>query len=178
MRIISGKFKGKRLLENKFDHIRPTADMVKQALFTKLQFEIKDSRVLDLFCGTGSLGIEALSRGAREVCFVDKAFKSVKSTRENLKLIGVESLVFQGDALKILERFEGKFDIILIDPPYESGVYDEVLNKIFECGLIEDGGVVVCESLKNEKIECLNFEKVDEKFYGIKKLTYFENLND
>lgn len=75
MRIISGKYKGKPLKELKFDHIRPTADKVKQALFTKLQFEIEGARVLDLFCGTGSLGIEALSRGAREVIFIDRNSK-------------------------------------------------------------------------------------------------------
>ncbi|MDE6583516.1 MAG: RsmD family RNA methyltransferase, partial [Clostridia bacterium] len=77
MRIDAGKYKGRRLLENKYDHIRPTTDKVRQALFVKLQFFVPDKKVLDLFCGTGALGIEALSRGAEKVVFVDKDARSV-----------------------------------------------------------------------------------------------------
>ena len=94
MRIIGGKFKGRTLKEMDYDNIRPTTDKVKQALFTKFQFDIEGTRVLDLFCGTGGLGIEALSRGAREVVFVDKNPNSIKLTKQNLMSIGAEAKVF------------------------------------------------------------------------------------
>ena len=99
MRVDSGIFKGRRLLENKFEHIRPTTDKVRQALFTKLQFFLLNKRVLDLFCGTGALGIEALSRGASEVVFVDKDARSASMTRENLKNLGVKARVIRCAAL-------------------------------------------------------------------------------
>ena len=79
MRVDAGKYKGRRLIENKYDHIRPTTDKVRQALFVKLQFFVPEARVLDLFCGTGAMGIEALSRGANEVIFVDKDERSVQN---------------------------------------------------------------------------------------------------
>ena len=85
MRVTAGKFKGRNLIDNKYEHIRPTADMVKQAIFNKLAFDLPNSRALDLFCGTGALGIEAISRGAREVVFIDKDPRSVALTKANLE---------------------------------------------------------------------------------------------
>ena len=81
MRVTAGKFKGRILIENKFEHIRPTADMVKQAMFNKLAFVVPEAKVLDLFCGTGALGIEAISRGANEVVFADKDSRSIALTK-------------------------------------------------------------------------------------------------
>jgi len=172
MRIIAGKFKGKRLKENPFDHIRPTADKVKQALFTKLQFDIVDSRVLDLFCGTGGLGIEAISRGAKEVIFVDKNEKSVALTRENLKIINSDAKVYKIDALVALEKVSGKFDLILIDPPYKSGLYEKILPIIKEKDLLNEGGTIVCEHAKEDVFNYEPFEVYDEKIYGTIMLTY------
>ena len=132
MRIIAGKFKGKPLKELKHDHIRPTGDKVKQALFTKLQFEIEGARVLDLFCGTGGLGIEAISRGAKEVVFIDKNPKSTSLTKENLRSIKCDAKVYTISYEKAIPKIDGKFDLILIDPPYKSGVYEDVVKLLFE----------------------------------------------
>ena len=175
MRIISGKYKGKPLKELKFDHIRPTADKVKQALFTKLQFEIEGARVLDLFCGTGSLGIEALSRGAREVIFIDRNSKSVELTRQNLKSLKIEARVYNVSYEKALEKVEGKFDLILVDPPYKSGVYENVLELIKQQELLNEGGTIVCEHAKEDVINFDGFELYDQKRYGTVILTYFTN---
>ena len=172
MRIISGKYKGKQLNELKFDHVRPTADKVKQALFTKFQFDIPESRVLDLFCGTGALGIEALSRGAKEVVFVDKSPKSVNLTKKNLKMIGEEAKVYCVSFDIALQRVEGKFDFIFIDPPYKSGLYEKALSLIADRKLLNEKGVIICEHLKIDKFDYSPFEVVDEKTYGTVMLTF------
>ena len=174
MRVISGKFGGRVLKENPFDHIRPTTDKVKQAMFTKLQFEIDGSRVLDLFCGTGGLGIEALSRGAKEVIFVDKNYKSVEITKQNLKNLGECANVYKQDALIALEKVSGKFDLIILDPPYKSGLYEKVLQKIFERDLLSEGGTIVCEHANKDDFDYSPFMIYDEKRYGTIKLTYLQ----
>ena len=175
MRVTAGKFKGRVLEQNKFDHIRPTADMVKQAIFNKIAFLVPGARVLDLFCGTGALGIEALSRGADEVVFVDKDFRSVALTRQNLAKLGVQAQVVKSDYLNALKYFKGlgkTFDIILLDPPYQSGVYQSCLEAICEYQLLEKGGMIVCEQSKDLSFDFSLFNLESEKLYGIKKVVY------
>lgn len=172
MRIISGKFKGKPLKSPKSDNIRPTGDKVKQALFTKLQFDIPNAVVLDLFCGTGALGIEALSRDARFVYFVDKDKRSINLTKENLKGLGTNYKILNCNYDIALNKFTEKFDLILVDPPYLSGVYDNVMKIIEDKNLLSDGGVVVCEHLNDMQINS-NLEMFDQKRYGTVTLTFF-----
>lgn len=175
MRIVAGKYKGKQLKDNPFKHIRPTTDKVKQALFTKLQFDIPGSRVLDLFCGTGALGIEALSRGAREVVFVDVNDKSVRLTKENLAALKSNAKVIKGDASVVLGFLDGPFDIILLDPPYQSGLYEKILKKIGEKNLLSENGTIVCEHSREDEYNWAPFEVYDEKDYGTITLTYLSN---
>jgi len=172
MRIDSGKFKGRKLIENKYKHIRPTTDKVRQALFVKLQFFLPEKKVLDLFCGTGAMGIEALSRGASDVTFVDKDYRSVSLTRGNLRNIGIEHKVHKCDALMFLETCKEKFDLIIVDPPYKSGLYTDVVKKIFEKNLLESGGIVVCEHSIDDTFAPSGFVVFDEKKYGDIVLTY------
>ncbi len=175
MRVDSGLYKGRRLLENKYDHIRPTTDKVKQALFVKLQFFVPEKRVLDLFCGTGALGIEALSRGAEKVDFVDKDARSVALTKANLSQLGIKNKVFKCDALIFLEKCQEKYDLILLDPPYKSGLYNKVLDKIFEKNLLAEDGMIVCEHAKEDEFDYSRFDVLDEKRYGTIMLTYLTN---
>ena len=175
MRVDAGKYKGRRLIENKYDHIRPTTDKVRQALFVKLQFFVPEARVLDLFCGTGAMGIEALSRGAREVVFVDKDERSVQMTKANLKNLGITAKVNKCDACTFLEKAEGQFDLIVLDPPYKSGLYEKVLEKIYERDLLAEEGIIVCEHATEDTFEYANFEVFDEKRYGNIMLTYLSN---
>lgn len=172
MRVISGEQGGKKLLENKFKHIRPTTDKVKQALFTKLQFFVEGKRVLDLFCGTGALGIEALSRGAREVVFVDASAKSSALTKANLKNLGLNAKVVTMEAQKFIKKGCGKFDLILLDPPYKSGLYEEILQKINEEDLLAEEGIIVCEHAKEDEFDYSPFKVFDQKRYGTIMLTY------
>ena len=174
LKIDSGKYKGRRLVENKYDHIRPTTDKVRQALFTKLQFFLPGTKVLDLFCGTGAMGIEAYSRGANFVDFVDKDLRSVQMTKTNLRNLGIEFKVVKCDALTFLEKCDKKYDLIILDPPYKSGLYEKVLDKIFEKKILEDEGIIVCEHAKEDVFDYRNFDVFDEKRYGNIILTYLQ----
>ncbi len=173
MRIISGKYKGKPLNSPSGKNIRPTADKVKQALFTKLQFFVENTTVLDLFCGSGSLGIEAISHGAKKVVFVDKAKSSICLTRENLSGLQCNVEVFNMSFDKFLNKTKDKFDLILVDPPYASGVYENVLKLIETNGLLNNDGYIVCEHPYGMDIKT-NFIVVDKKRYGTVELTYFQ----
>ena len=127
MRVTTAIARGRKLKSPADDTVRPTADQVKQAMFNMLQGDVKGRRVLDLFGGTGQLGIEALSRGAREAVFVDTSRASVALIRENLKLCSFDAQIIHSDALAYLGRGE-KFDLIIVDPPYDSGLYGQVWN--------------------------------------------------
>ena len=172
MRIISGKYKGKKLLEYNYEHIRPTSDKVKQAIFTKLQFKIPSSRVLDLFCGTGALGIEAISRNAKEVIFVDINKKSVDLTNKNLKAINSDANVYNCDAERALSLVKGKFDFIFLDPPYKSGLYEKIIQKIASEDILNDDGIIICEHAREDDFNWEPFDVLDQKDYGTISVTY------
>ncbi|MBV2168980.1 MAG: 16S rRNA (guanine(966)-N(2))-methyltransferase RsmD, partial [Bdellovibrio sp.] len=122
MRIIAGKYRGHQLVAFKADHIRPTTDRVKETLFNKLQFQIEGAKVVDLFCGTGNLGIEALSREASFCTFVEKNPKSLTITRQNLEKLKVPTSqykIINMDVLGFLKAYQGEpFDIVFADPPF------------------------------------------------------------
>ena len=145
MRVITGTARGRKLKTPENYDIRPTTDNVKEAMFNILQFDIEGRRVLDLFAGTGQLGIEALSRGAAEAVFVDADRESVRIVKENLKTCGLKAAVIQANALDFL-RTAGKFDLIFIDPPYDAGLYGPVLKSINSVDNLSDGGIIVCEA--------------------------------
>ncbi len=180
MRVTAGKFKGRVLVPNKYEHIRPTADVVKQAIFNKINFHLEGAAVLDLFCGTGALGIEAMSRGAEEVIFVDKDFRSVMLTKQNLLKLGANAEVIKSDYQNALKYFKAKakrFDIILLDPPYQSGVYENCFKLISELDLLKEGGLIVSEQNKDLQFDFAPFKVADEKIYGIKKVVYLEKAD-
>jgi len=175
MIVSSGKFKGRKLADNHYSHIRPTADIVKQAIFNKLSLNVQSAKVLDLFCGTGALGIEAISRGAKEVVFCDCDARSLSLTKQNLKSLNIDNFrTLKSDFKESLKKLQGeKFDIILLDPPYMSGVYEEALNLIKTYDLLAEEGIIVCEHEKSVEIESDKFNKIDQKRYGIKMVSYF-----
>ena len=147
MRVITGTARGRKLCEPKDMSVRPTADMVKEAVFSIVQFDVPGRRVLDLFAGTGQLGIEALSRGARECVFVDNAPQSLALVRKNLALCGFSGEVVRADARSYLARC-GKIDLVFIDPPYHAGLYDDVLDAVFQFDILNDGGIILVESMR------------------------------
>jgi len=145
MRVIAGKYRGAVLNEFKGNDIRPTADRTKEAVFNILQSDIEGSVCLDLFCGTGNLGIEALSRGAKEVVFTDCARVSVEITKQNLLKVKEKAEVLCVDAINYLCRTNKRFDIIFIDPPYADDISERAVKTIFERKLLTENGIIVFE---------------------------------
>jgi len=146
MRIISGTARGRKLKEPVGYKIRPTSDRNKESVFNIIQFDIEGRRVLDLFAGSGQYGIEALSRGARSAVFVDSASESVKLVKENLKICGFSdrAAVYGRDALRFLES-EEKYDLIFIDPPYDTELAVRAVQKIVEFDKLNINGIMICE---------------------------------
>ena len=179
MRVISGTVRGKRLKEPSDYSIRPTTDMVKEALFNIIQFDIEGRRVLDLFAGTGQLGIECLSRGAASVTFVDRSKESVSIVKQNLKTCGFEARVVQTDSIGFLSRAD-KYDIILLDPPYASNLLDKALEIINSVDILSEGGIIVCESGREKSMPDMNlpYFKRKEYNYGKVKLTTYGKETD
>lgn len=147
MRVITGTARGRRLKELQGMETRPTTDKVKESLFSIIQFDIEGRRVLDLFAGTGQLGIEALSRGAAEAVFVDRRPDAVRLVQENLALCGFtdRARVKSGDVLAYLKSGE-KFDLIFLDPPYAADLLEQSLTAIASFDICREHGIIVAES--------------------------------
>lgn len=146
MRIISGIARGRRLeAPEGTEIVRPTTDKVKEAIFSSIQFDIEGRRVLDLFAGSGQLGLEALSRGADSAVFIDKEYSSQELIKRNIKHCGFEekSKVYKADFSAFLNGCSDSFDIAFLDPPYSAGLLDEALRLVSK--FITEGGLIVCE---------------------------------
>ena len=147
MRVITGKARGVQLKTPEGMLTRPTADRVKEALFSIINFDIPGAKVLDLFGGTGQLGIEALSRGAASAVFVDAREESCRLIRENLRRTKLEAdgKVVRSDYLEYLNRCRQQFDIILLDPPYAEVFLENALKRITEIDILQSDGIIVTE---------------------------------
>ena len=147
MRVITGKARGVNLKTPEGLQTRPTTDRVKEALFSIIQFDVPTARVLDLFGGTGQLGLEALSRGAKSAVFVDSGDKACALIRENLKRCKMENeaTVIRADYLEYLKRCRQQFDIVFLDPPYAEVFLENALKSITEIDILESGGIIVAE---------------------------------
>jgi len=152
MRVITGKARGRKLREPEGQAIRPTSAAVKEAIFNILQFDIPGRRVLDLFAGTGQLGIEALSRGARFCDFVDQSVAACKIVRANLEHCKLEGgRVHQMEAARFLRRAEG-YDIIFLDPPYEPRQMETIVQNIQQFDILNKNGIMVCETREDANL--------------------------
>jgi 16S rRNA (guanine(966)-N(2))-methyltransferase RsmD len=147
MRVISGKARGVNLKTPEGVKTRPTTDRVKEALFSIIQFDIPGKKVLDLFGGTGQLGIEALSRGAKSAVFVDAGEDACKLIRENLRRTDLteKACIIRSDYAAFLKKCCSKFQIILLDPPYAEVFLENALKCITEIDILETGGIIVAE---------------------------------
>jgi 16S rRNA (guanine(966)-N(2))-methyltransferase RsmD len=179
MRIISGEVGGRKIKGGRKELLRPTSDRVKEALFNILGKQIKGSGVLDLYAGSGNLGLEALSRGAREVTFIDLNTESVRLIKENLKILGysLKSKVIKGDAISYLLLFEKKgitFDFIFADPPYHTKFILPDQGSRFP---LSTDGIFVLQHHKKispELSQEYSIKKSDERKFGETVLTFYE----
>ena len=175
MRVITGTARGRKLREPEGNSIRPTSDMVKEAIFNIIQFDIEGRRVLDLFAGTGQLGIEALSRGAAVCDFVDKdkaAYQLVRANLASTELTGGQ--VFQSDAASFLGRAE-RYDLVFVDPPYDFPNPDRILEKIVQFDILNQHGIIVCETKAETDLPTVPepYQKGREYRYGKVKITLY-----
>ena len=177
MRVITGKARGVQLKTPEGMLTRPTADRVKEALFSIINFDLPGAAVLDLFGGTGQLGIEALSRGANSAVFVDQREDACKIIRENLRRTKLESqgCVVRSDYLDYLRRSREKFDIILLDPPYAEVFLENALKCITEIDILKSDGIIVAERPVEKELpfEFEGFTRSKDYKYGKTLLTIY-----
>lgn len=175
MRVITGKARGVQLKTPDGMLTRPTADKVKEACFSIIQFDIPGAAVLDLFGGTGQLGIEALSRGAASAVFVDAREEACKLIRENLKRTKLEGRVQRSDYLAYLDRCREKFDIIFLDPPYAEVFLENALNRITEIDILRSGGIIVTERPLGKELpwEVSGYTRSRDYKYGKTLLAFY-----
>lgn len=170
MRVISGTAKGVSLKTPSGMETRPTTDRVKEAVFSIIQFHIPGARILDLFGGTGQLGIEGLSRGANSAVFVDRREEACALIRENLRRTKLEgsARVVRSDYQTYLKRTREKFDIIFLDPPYGEDFLENSLISITEIDILQSGGIIVAERPlgKELSLDLLGFSKSRDYKYG------------
>jgi 16S rRNA (guanine(966)-N(2))-methyltransferase RsmD len=181
MRIVAGKFKSRRLSYPKSKTIRPTMDRVKEALFNVLGNDLTDMRVLDLYAGSGALGLEALSRGAASVVFVDSASPAIRAIKQNIEELDVaenveviKMRVFE--VLDIFNRNKREFDLILIDPPYNTDLTKKTLMKIYGFDILARNGKLVIEHSAHDQLPCAkHIEIVTHKKFGETHLSFLIN---
>lgn len=177
MRVIAGDKKGRALIAPKGEDTRPTLERVKEAVFGIVQFELFSSNVLDLFAGSGALGIEALSRGAKKCVFCDASRAAVSVIKQNLEKVGYtenEATVLEMDfeaALNRLKALDEKFDIVFIDPPYAEGLYEKTLDMLFNGGLLKEEFTVIVEHDKRVEIPPCKGTVMKTKRYGDVRIT-------
>ena len=180
MRVITGKARGVVLKTPEGMATRPTADRVKEALFNIIQFEIPAARVLDLFGGTGQLGIEALSRDAKFAVFVDEREDACRLIRENLKRTKMEQFarVIRSDYMAYLRTCKDKFDIILLDPPYAEVFLENSLKMITEIDILQSGGIIVAERPVGKELpwDFPGFERSKDYKYGKTLITIYKKV--
>ena len=176
MRVIAGSKKGRELEAPKGLHTRPTLAKVKEAMFGMIQFDLPGARVLDLFSGSGGLGIEAVSRGASHAVLCDSNRNAIAVIRSNIKRLGLEDVTtaVYGDSLSFLGGYSGeRFDVVLLDPPYESDLLSRALALLDEKGLLNDGAILICEHSKdNPPVFTAGYRHKEPRRYGDCYLTY------
>lgn len=181
MRIIAGKYRSLPLEAVKGSNTRPTTDKIKEAVFNSIGPYFDGGRMLDLYAGSGSVGLECISRGMEEVIFVDKSYDAISTIKKNIAFVKVPSqcTVLKMDALMAVKRMaaEGKtFDLVYLDPPYANQQNEKVMNALCELDLLKEDAVVVVESLKEDVFpdEVGYLSKYKEALYGITRISYYE----
>ena len=188
MRIIGGKYRGLKLLPPESSKIRPTSDRLKESLFSiinsnKYNISIENSNVLDICSGTGSLGIESFSRGAISVYFIDKDHRSINLIYKNISKLKIDDQIennfkiIKDEATKALKNIKEVFQIVLIDPPYNSNITEKCLFKLKKLNLINQDSYIFAESSKAEDFNYDGYQILDIKLYGNSKLTILKLLS-
>ncbi len=177
MRIIAGDLRGYRLETPEDRRVRPTTDMAKEGLFNIIAAQLEDAAVCDLFAGTGNLGLEALSRGARICYFADNSRDSISLIKKNVAICKLQdrAQVIYGDYRSVLSRMPEKADIYFLDPPYDMDLWEDAITMIGEKELLADGGMIIAEHNRKKELpgEISSLEKIKERRYGTVVLSFY-----
>ena len=169
MNITAGIHKGRKIITPKTELTRPTLSKVRMALFNVLQtmIDFEDKSFLDMYSGSGIMGLEAGSRGFKEIIFIDKNPEAVKTIKSNCKILNVDAEVYMGDSLKVVSKLNRKYDVVYIDPPYFGGIYEKSLDAV------KTSDIIVVEHVQD--IDFSEFKIVNQKKYGDKILTFLKS---
>lgn len=176
MRVISGKYKGRRLTSFEASHLRPTSDRVKESVFNIIFAEIEGAKVLDLFSGTGNIAIEFSSREAESIDAVEMNKKSLQIINKNIDLLKIENIrVIAKDVFTVLKQASESYDIIFIDPPFTEKIADKVMLAIKDSKVFHENTIIIIESSKHEKLdlEYLPLKCYDQRKFGDKSVSFF-----
>lgn len=179
MKVISGLLKGRNIEGFNIEGTRPTMDRVKESIFSTIQFEIRDAIVLDLFAGSGNLGIEAISNGANKCYFVDNNKVAINTINKNIKTFNIEdnSIIIKDDYMNALNNLKNnKFDIVFLDPPYKDDYIDKAINKLLEYDMLNSKALIICEYDRDINHEYNLLDEVKTKKYGDKFVTIFKRI--
>ena len=180
MRVISGLYKGRNLDGFDIEGTRPTTDRVKKSLFDSIQDYIEDSITLDLFSGSGSLGIEAISNGAKYAYLVDNSKEAIKVIEKNINALKIDNVkVIKDDYNNALNYFKNnniKFDLVLLDPPYKDNYIDNIIRYLLNNNLLNDKAIIVCEYEFDINKEYDKLKLIKEKKFGYKKIIIFKKI--
>ena len=170
MRVITGTAKGRKLETLRGEDVRPTTDRIKEAIFSIVHFSIEGRKFLDLYAGSGQMGIEALSRGAKESVFVDFSRESIQIIKTNLKNTKLEenARVINMDSNNFIETSNEKYDIVFLDPPYGKGILQNMLPKITK--IMNKSGIIICENPQNEELDQEINDFTLDRFYRYGKI--------
>ena len=174
MQITGGYLKSRKIESPKGDNVRPTLSQVRESLFSILLgvIEFENATFLDAFAGSGIMGFEAISRGFSNAVFIEKDKKTYYLLKNNSKKLNIEPEFYFGDTSKVLKKINNSFDVIYIDPPYQSGLYDNILEIIHSQNLLKQDGIIVLEHPKNLEIKIKNYRVIKQKTYSGKTLTF------
>jgi len=176
MRVTGGEFKGRPLKSTPGLTVRPTTDKIRQSIFNILMNDIEETEVLDLFAGSGSLGIEALSRGAKSAVFVEQGHAQTEAIKRNLKALGLPGEILHADyksGCRKLSEENRQFDMIFADPPYEKYSPDDVAKAVLQYNLLRIGGFLILEHKSGGKVNDSRFTLLKRKKYGQTEVTFY-----
>lgn len=180
LQIIGGKHKKRKLIAPKSPLVRPTASQLRETVFNICQQQIEGARFLDLFAGSGAMGLEALSRGAAEATFVERGRLSLTAIKHNIQLLGEEehTTVIPGDVFTVLPHLHGPFDLIYVDPPYGKGLGSQVLDAIDALPILAEGGIILIEDAALEEPSLTRLELKHKRQVGRATLFTYVNRTD
>ena len=176
MHITGGKFNSRKLISPKGDNVRPTLSKTRSAIFDVLYgyIDFDGKKFLDLFAGSGIMGLEAVSRGFESAYAIEKDKKTYFTIKSNYELLGLKPNVILGDSIKKMQVLSEKFDVVYVDPPYKEDFYNPALETILSANILSEGAIIILEHLQNEEINFSNFEILKQKKYSDKIITFLK----